>query len=159
MFQHFLCEDRSSASDSNFSYVDFLCHMHKEIRAILNWKLKACKLILYHCILCILTKSIYFMLFVKMKVKMWTICHIHIDCFRWIFIKRDMEVLKCWICFTSASKLFIVKCFPIRKCYFATCDSVMLWPSDTALYSPVSMMGQVNHLNIVWRFELFTGVC
>ena len=35
-FQHFLCEDRSSASDSNFSYVDFLCHMHKEIRAILN---------------------------------------------------------------------------------------------------------------------------
>jgi len=36
VFKHFLCEDRSSASDSNFSYVDFLCHMHKEIRAILN---------------------------------------------------------------------------------------------------------------------------
>ena len=35
-FQHFLCEDRSSASDSHFSYVDFLCHMHKEIRAMLS---------------------------------------------------------------------------------------------------------------------------
>ena len=27
--QHFLCEDRSTASESHFSYVDFLCHMHK----------------------------------------------------------------------------------------------------------------------------------
>ena len=36
LLQHFLCEDRSAASDSNFSYVDFLCHMHKEIRAMLN---------------------------------------------------------------------------------------------------------------------------
>ena len=30
-FQHFLCEDRSTASESHFSYVDFLCHMHKVI--------------------------------------------------------------------------------------------------------------------------------
>merc|ERR550519_776075 len=36
IFKHFLCEDRSSANDSNFSYVDFLCHMHKEIRAMLS---------------------------------------------------------------------------------------------------------------------------
>jgi protein transport protein SEC24 len=36
IFKHFLCEDRSAASDSSFSYVDFLCHMHKEIRAILS---------------------------------------------------------------------------------------------------------------------------
>jgi hypothetical protein len=36
VFQHFLCEDRSTATDTNFSYVDFLCHMHKEIRAILS---------------------------------------------------------------------------------------------------------------------------
>jgi len=36
VFKHFLCEDRSSASESHFSYVDFLCHMHKEIRAMLN---------------------------------------------------------------------------------------------------------------------------
>lgn len=36
VFKHFLCEDRSSASDSHFSYVDFLCHMHKEIRAMLS---------------------------------------------------------------------------------------------------------------------------
>jgi len=36
VFKHFLCEDRSAASDSSFSYVDFLCHMHKEIRAILS---------------------------------------------------------------------------------------------------------------------------
>ena len=35
-FQHFLCEDRSASSESNFSYVDFLCHMHKEIRAMLS---------------------------------------------------------------------------------------------------------------------------
>merc|ERR1712243_251357 len=34
VFKHFLCEDRSTASDSHFSYVDFLCHMHEEIRAI-----------------------------------------------------------------------------------------------------------------------------
>merc|ERR1712168_122929 len=36
VFKHFLCEDRSAASDSSFSYVDFLCHMHREIRAILS---------------------------------------------------------------------------------------------------------------------------
>jgi protein transport protein SEC24 len=42
LFRHYLCEDRAgqgssaSASDSNFSYVDFLCHMHKEIRALLG---------------------------------------------------------------------------------------------------------------------------
>jgi protein transport protein SEC24 len=40
LFRHFLCEDRSSpgsgAGDLNFSYVDFLCHMHKEIRALLG---------------------------------------------------------------------------------------------------------------------------
>jgi len=36
VFKHFLCEDRSSASESHFSYVDFLCHMHKEIRAMLS---------------------------------------------------------------------------------------------------------------------------
>jgi len=36
VFKHFLCEDRSASSDSNFSYVDFLCHMHKEIRAMLS---------------------------------------------------------------------------------------------------------------------------
>lgn len=36
IFKHYLCEDRSTASDTNFSYVDFLCHMHKEIRAILS---------------------------------------------------------------------------------------------------------------------------
>merc|ERR1711976_391792 len=36
VFKRFLCEDRSGASESNFSYVDFLCHMHKEIRAMLN---------------------------------------------------------------------------------------------------------------------------
>eukprot|EP00092_Neocalanus_flemingeri_P059085 GFUD01070535.1.p1 GENE.GFUD01070535.1~~GFUD01070535.1.p1 ORF type:complete len:1158 (+),score=343.89 GFUD01070535.1:243-3716(+) len=36
VFKHFLCEDRSTASDSHFSYVDFLCHMHKEIRAMLS---------------------------------------------------------------------------------------------------------------------------
>jgi len=36
IFKHFLCEDRSSANESNFSYVDFLCHMHKEIRAMLS---------------------------------------------------------------------------------------------------------------------------
>merc|ERR1719273_1105568 len=36
VFKHFLCEDRSTASESHFSYVDFLCHMHKEIRAMLS---------------------------------------------------------------------------------------------------------------------------
>ena len=42
LVRHYLCEDRSgpgqsgSASDMNFSYVDFLCHMHKEIRALLG---------------------------------------------------------------------------------------------------------------------------
>ena len=42
LFRHYLCEDRAgqgtsaSGSDSNFSYVDFLCHMHKEIRALLG---------------------------------------------------------------------------------------------------------------------------
>lgn len=40
LFRHFLCEDRgtpgSGAGDFNFSYVDFLCHMHKEIRALLG---------------------------------------------------------------------------------------------------------------------------
>merc|ERR1719309_620534 len=36
VFKHFLCEDRSAASENSFSYVDFLCHMHKEIRAILS---------------------------------------------------------------------------------------------------------------------------
>ncbi len=37
LFRHYLCEDRSgNNADSNFSYVDFLCHMHKEIRALLG---------------------------------------------------------------------------------------------------------------------------
>jgi len=41
LFRHYLCEDRSSpgasgSSSENFSYVDFLCHMHKEIRALLG---------------------------------------------------------------------------------------------------------------------------
>lgn len=47
LFRHYLCEDRAgpgslggsgggNGSDSNFSYVDFLCHMHKEIRALLG---------------------------------------------------------------------------------------------------------------------------
>lgn len=38
LFRHYLCEDRagSTNSDANFSYVDFLCHMHKEIRALLG---------------------------------------------------------------------------------------------------------------------------
>ena len=42
LFRHYLCEDRAgqgtsgSGSESNFSYVDFLCHMHKEIRALLG---------------------------------------------------------------------------------------------------------------------------
>merc|ERR1719220_1496569 len=37
LFRHYLCEDRagSTNADANFSYVDFLCHMHKEIRALL----------------------------------------------------------------------------------------------------------------------------
>jgi len=42
LVRHYLCEDKSgpgqtgSNSDMNFSYVDFLCHMHKEIRALLG---------------------------------------------------------------------------------------------------------------------------
>ena len=41
LFRHYLCEDRaapgaSGVSSENFSYVDFLCHMHKEIRALLG---------------------------------------------------------------------------------------------------------------------------
>jgi len=43
LVRHYLCEDRSGPgqtgsgnSDVNFSYVDFLCHMHKEIRALLG---------------------------------------------------------------------------------------------------------------------------
>merc|ERR1719323_890145 len=41
LFRHYLCEDKaapgaSGASIDNFSYVDFLCHMHKEIRALLG---------------------------------------------------------------------------------------------------------------------------
>merc|ERR1719273_1791290 len=42
LFRHYLCEDRAgqgtsaSGSESNFSYVDFLCYMHKEIRALLG---------------------------------------------------------------------------------------------------------------------------
>ncbi|TRY71003.1 hypothetical protein TCAL_17342 [Tigriopus californicus] len=35
LFRHYLCEDRSG-NDNCFSYVDFLCHMHKEIRALLG---------------------------------------------------------------------------------------------------------------------------
>eukprot|EP00096_Caligus_rogercresseyi_P003027 TRINITY_DN1552_c0_g1_i1.p1 TRINITY_DN1552_c0_g1~~TRINITY_DN1552_c0_g1_i1.p1 ORF type:complete len:983 (+),score=312.63 TRINITY_DN1552_c0_g1_i1:295-2949(+) len=35
LFKHFLCEDRTG-HDGNFSYVDFLCYMHKEIRALLG---------------------------------------------------------------------------------------------------------------------------
>ena len=36
LFRHYLCEDRTGNADSSFSYVDFLCHMHKEIRALLG---------------------------------------------------------------------------------------------------------------------------
>ncbi len=43
LFRHYLVEDRSGGQSSaagdvgaNFSYVDFLCHMHKEIRALLG---------------------------------------------------------------------------------------------------------------------------
>merc|ERR1719340_93117 len=41
LFRHYLCEDKaapgaSGASIDNFSYVDFLCHMHKEIRAMMG---------------------------------------------------------------------------------------------------------------------------
>ncbi len=40
LFRHYLVEDRAgnAAGDGgvNFSYVDFLCHMHKEIRALLG---------------------------------------------------------------------------------------------------------------------------
>lgn len=34
VFKHFLVEDRDN--DGSPSYVDFLCHMHKEIRTILS---------------------------------------------------------------------------------------------------------------------------
>lgn len=34
VFKHFLVEDRGI--DGSPSYVDFLCHMHKEIRTILS---------------------------------------------------------------------------------------------------------------------------
>lgn len=34
-FEHFLVEDKSLNGGS--SYVDFLCHIHKEIRSILSW--------------------------------------------------------------------------------------------------------------------------
>ncbi len=41
LFRHYLCEDRAAPGSAgggsdNFSYVDFLCHMHKEIRALLG---------------------------------------------------------------------------------------------------------------------------
>jgi protein transport protein SEC24 len=41
LFRHYLCEDKaapgaSGASIDNFSYVEFLCHMNKEIRALLG---------------------------------------------------------------------------------------------------------------------------
>ena len=44
LFRHYLCEDRVGNANAggeggmgaNFSYVDFLCHMHKEIRALLG---------------------------------------------------------------------------------------------------------------------------
>lgn len=35
VFHKFLAEDKH-ASDSSSSYVDFLCHLHKEIRALLT---------------------------------------------------------------------------------------------------------------------------
>ena len=35
LFRKFLCEDRTG-NDGSFSYVDFLCHMHKEIRQLLG---------------------------------------------------------------------------------------------------------------------------
>lgn len=34
VFRHFLVEDRGN--DGSPSYVDFLCHMHKEIRTLLS---------------------------------------------------------------------------------------------------------------------------
>lgn len=34
VFKHFLMEDRGL--DGSASYVDFLCHMHKEIRNLLS---------------------------------------------------------------------------------------------------------------------------
>ena len=36
LFRHYLCEDKSGNDAGNFSYVDFLCHMHKEIRQLLG---------------------------------------------------------------------------------------------------------------------------
>lgn len=35
IFKHFLVEDKSN--NGGASYVDFLCHMHKEIRQLLSW--------------------------------------------------------------------------------------------------------------------------
>ena len=35
-FKHFLVEDKGMDA-SSYSYVDFLCIMHKEIRNLLNW--------------------------------------------------------------------------------------------------------------------------
>lgn len=34
MFRHYLVEDRTG--NDSYSYVDFLCHMHKEIRQLLG---------------------------------------------------------------------------------------------------------------------------
>lgn len=34
IFRHFLVEDKSASGGA--SYVDFLCHMHKEIRQLLS---------------------------------------------------------------------------------------------------------------------------
>lgn len=34
IFRHFLVEDKSAGGGA--SYVDFLCHMHKEIRQLLS---------------------------------------------------------------------------------------------------------------------------
>ncbi len=34
IFKHFLAEDKSN--NGGASYVDFLCHMHKEIRQLLS---------------------------------------------------------------------------------------------------------------------------
>ena len=34
VFRHFLVEDKGS--DGSASYVDYLCHLHKEIRALLT---------------------------------------------------------------------------------------------------------------------------
>ena len=39
-FRHFLMEDKGS--NASASYVDFLVHMHREIRNILNWVGEEC---------------------------------------------------------------------------------------------------------------------